>query len=83
MYTTKLYFTLNIITIFYRFQSCSSFVGKVDSAAGQGVNLGPECFSYGSALHQIGHVIGFWHEHTKHDRDKFLKIFPQNIPSGR
>ena len=69
--------------VYFIFLSCSSFVGKVDSKVGQGINLGPECFSYGSALHEIGHVVGFWHEHTRYDRDNFLKIFPQNIQTGR
>lgn len=69
--------------VYVIFLSCSSFVGKVDSKVGQGINLGPECFSYGSALHEIGHVVGFWHEHTRYDRDNFLKIFPQNIQTGR
>ena len=33
-------------------------------------------------LHQLGHVIGFNHEHSRQDRDRYVKINTGNIISG-
>jgi hypothetical protein len=30
-------------------------------------------------LHEIGHAIGFWHEHVRPDRDRFVKLKESNI----
>ena len=40
------------------------------------------CASTGNALHELGHVLGFWHEHMRYDRDRFIKIQWQNILCG-
>jgi hypothetical protein len=47
----------------------------------QQVSLGPTCVT-GSAIHEIGHTIGLWHEQSRKDRDLFVKINWQNIKSG-
>lgn len=49
----------------------------------QFVNLGPES-STGSIVHLIGHAVGLWHEHARHDRDAYVAIKWQNLtPEGR
>lgn len=40
----------------------------------QEIILGYSCQSKGELLHTLGHVIGFWHEQARPDRNKYVKI---------
>ena len=33
-------------------------------------------------LHEFGHVIGLHHEHSRKDRDRYVKIYSENIIRG-
>lgn len=50
---------------------CSSSVGR--RGGEQFVTLAEGC-AKGSAIHEIAHVIGLWHEHSREDRDRFVTI---------
>ena len=59
---------------------CSSFVGRIGDEI-QHINMGSLC-SYIAVVHEIGHAVGFWHEHGRPDRDKYITIHRENILPG-
>lgn len=59
---------------------CSSFLGK--HGGKQELNIGPACALKGTALHEMMHALGFVHEHTRLDRDKYVKVNLENIAPG-
>ena len=38
------------------------------------VRLGPNCDSAGNAMHELGHVLGFFHEQQRPDRDDYITV---------
>lgn len=64
---------------FYR---CCSYVGKKGGGA-QIISIGKNCDKFGIIVHELGHVVGFSHEHTRPDRDKYVEIFRNNIQDGQ
>lgn len=62
--------------------SCWAYVGRTGYAA-QTVSLGiPGCVSKGITAHELMHVVGFQHEHSRSDRNKFVTILEHNIQKG-
>ena len=45
----------------------------------QRLNLGAACQSMGTTLHELGHTLGFYHEHQRSDRDNFVTIDLGNV----
>jgi hypothetical protein len=52
-------------------------VGRMGMAA-QPVQIGDQC-STGNVIHEIGHAVGLFHEHTRADRDSYVRLLRQNI----
>ncbi|CAD5218412.1 unnamed protein product [Bursaphelenchus okinawaensis] len=61
---------------------CCSHVGRKGGGA-QIISIGERCDKLGIVVHEIGHVVGFWHEHTRPDRDDFVDIIHDNILTGQ
>ena len=62
--------------------SCVSGVGRVGGE--QELTVGDDTTSFcqrkGTIMHELGHLIGFWHEHSRPDRDDYVTIVQENIP---
>ena len=70
-----------ILTIDSTFSfSCWGHVGM-----GRGksqISVGNGCEYRHVMTHEIGHALGFFHEQSRTDRDDYVKIEWNNIPSG-
>lgn len=59
---------------------CSSYIGMIGGK--QNITLATGCTT-GNTIHEIGHALGLWHEQSRVDRDKHIKVLYDNIQSGR
>jgi hypothetical protein len=73
---------------FYLSKGCWSYVGKTGGP--QILSLtppdsnGPNCLGdEGRALHELMHALGIFHEQSRSDRDRFVKVHWDNILPGR
>lgn len=72
----------NYIVFTERSCGCCSFVGKRGNGP-QAISIGKHCDKFGIVVHELGHVVGFWHEHTRPDRDQHVQILNKNIMPGQ
>ncbi|XP_021379895.1 uncharacterized protein LOC110467213 [Mizuhopecten yessoensis] len=57
---------------------CWSSVGR--QGGEQKLSLGRGCErEIGTAIHELLHTVGFWHEHARPDRDEYVQIVYPNI----
>jgi len=59
---------------------CSSLIGRV---GGRQYLSMAYCMGPPSAKHELMHALGFYHEHSRPDRDKYVTIHWSNILSGK
>ncbi|XP_061555286.1 astacin-like metalloendopeptidase [Phycodurus eques] len=58
---------------------CASYVGFIGGK--QDVHMGSNC-RLGNIVHEVLHALGFYHEHTRMDRGKYISIVSGNIMKG-
>src|SRR5690606_22867143 len=69
----------NYVHIF-RGDGCWSYVGM--RGGRQDLSLADGC-GFGSAVHELGHAWGLWHEQSREDRDSYVTIHWENIQEGQ
>uniref|UniRef100_A0A5F8H493 Metalloendopeptidase n=1 Tax=Monodelphis domestica TaxID=13616 RepID=A0A5F8H493_MONDO len=72
----------SFIVFSYRTCGCCSYVGRRGGGP-QAISIGKNCDKFGIVAHELGHVVGFWHEHTRPDRDQHVTIIRENIQQGQ
>lgn len=67
--------------VYYWCCRCWSFLGRVGGPQPLSLQT-PACMWSGIASHELMHVLGFVHEQSRSDRDRYVTILWENIIEG-
>lgn len=73
-------FTENYIE-FVNSKETNSYVGMIGGK--QIINVAVDWAAWYDIAHEIGHALGLIHEHTRYDRDSYIKVHWDNIPNDQ
>ncbi|KAH3871314.1 hatching enzyme 1.2-like isoform X2 [Dreissena polymorpha] len=62
---------------------CYSEIGRKGRNQTVSVSRASDCVTRGIVMHELLHVLGFWHEHTRPDRDKYIEVLLHNVRVDR
>lgn len=58
---------------------CEAYAGR--KVGWQRINVGTEC-SVTALVHEVMHTLGWHHEHSRPDRNEYIRVNYENIPPG-
>ncbi|KAG0717238.1 Astacin [Chionoecetes opilio] len=62
-------------------QGCWSYVGTIGGMQRLSLDING-CIYTGTAIHELMHAVGFFHEHCRNDRDEYVTIHYENVIAG-
>lgn len=71
----------NYVKLSSDYSGCWSEIGRKGGEQQMNLQI-PECLGKGVIMHQFMHTAGFSHEHTRSNRDNYVKINWENIQEG-
>jgi len=63
-------------------RGCSTHLGYGGYSAFVSLSIAGGCATHGTSLHELGHSLGLAHEQQRIDRDKYLKVYMENVVDG-
>ena len=57
-------------------------MGRQSDYLEQGISIGRSCIGFATAVHELGHALGFWHEQSRPDRNDYITVLKDNIASA-
>lgn len=64
---------------FFQGKGCYSRIGRDPNNRMQKISIGTGCTRLGTCEHEIMHALGVFHEHTRPDRDEYIKVLFEDI----
>lgn len=70
----------NKIKFFHDGNNSYSYVGMIQGT--QNLSIGMFSGTTGTVLHELGHAVGLYHEHTKKNRDNYINVNLDNLAAA-